>query len=196
MIVSESVMPSSSSPSWQQTFLGLILVGWYVVDKNQYGSPSLKWTCFFKIKLDELDIIGLVMMRTCPQRLLKLHINMFMMDQLHIDMQSDSKKKKGSDRTTRSDRQIRPNQIGPPDRTNSVHTTKRNTHNSWFPKALKTHEYPLERLWSLLSNTTSFMSFSLPNKDLWSNHWRLVRRSRVCPRIYLARLPVQDCTNL
>ena len=30
-------------------------------------------------------------MRTCPQRLLKLHINMFMMDQLHATMQKYSK---------------------------------------------------------------------------------------------------------
>ena len=60
-----------------------------------------------------------LLMRICPQRLLKLHINMFMMDQLHIDMQSDSKKRKGSDRTARSDqirsdRQIGPIQFGPP----------------------------------------------------------------------------------
>jgi len=32
------------------------------------------------------------MLRTCPQRLLKLHINMFMMDQLHEAVQNYSKK--------------------------------------------------------------------------------------------------------
>ena len=62
-----------------------------------------------------------------------------------------------SDRTTRSDRQIGPIQFGQP-----VRTTKRNTHNSCFPKDLKAHEYPLERSWSLLSNPTSFTSFRLP----------------------------------
>ena len=33
------------------------------------------------------------MMRTCPQRLLKLHINIFMMDQLHEAVQNYSKKR-------------------------------------------------------------------------------------------------------
>ena len=73
------------------------------------------------------------------------------------------------------------NQFGQP-----VRTTKRNKHKSWFPKDLKAHEYPLEIL-NLLSNPTSFTSFRLPNQDLWSNHWRLLRMSRVCPRIYLAQ---------
>jgi len=33
------------------------------------------------------------MMRTCPQRLLKLHINMFMMNQLHEAVQNYSEKR-------------------------------------------------------------------------------------------------------
>ena len=167
-------------------------------------------------------------MRTCPQRLLKLHINMFMMDQLHKAVQNYSKKmwthsylkltsiylrmlyclnvllwfylgmyikKIGTscNQATNSRQPVRtsPNQFGQP-----IRTTKINTHNSWFPKDLKAHKYPLESLWSLLSNPTSFTSFRLPNQDLWSNHWRLLRMSRVCPRIYLAQLSVQDCTNL
>ena len=93
--------------------------------------------------------------------------------------------------TARSEQPDRTSQFGPP-----VRTTKINTHNSWFPKDLKAHEYPLESLWSLLSNPTSFTSFRLPNQDLWSNHWRLLRMSRVCPRIYLAQIPVHDCTIL
>ena len=94
-------------------------------------------------------------------------------------------------RTARSEQPDRTSQFGPP-----VRTTKRKTHNSWFPKDLKAHEYSLESLWSILSNPTSVTSFRLPNQDLWSNHWRLLRMSRVCPRIYLAQLPMQDCTIL
>ena len=112
-------------------------------------------------------------MRTCAQRLLKLHINMFMMDQLHEAVQNYSKKRwthsylkltsiylrilyclnvlrwfylgmyikkirTPSNQTTSSRQPVRtsPNQFGQP-----IRTTKINTHNSWFPKALKVHEY-------------------------------------------------------
>lgn len=183
--------------------------------------------CSLHIICDLIAPIGHVM-RTCPQRLLKLHINMFMMGQLHEAVQNYYKKRwthsylkltsiylrmlyclnvllwfylgmyikkigTSSNQPTNSRQPVRtsPNQFRQP-----VWTTKRNTHNSWFSKDLKAHEYPLERLWSLLSNPTSFMSFRLPNQDLWSNHWRLLRMSRVCPRIYLAQLPMQDCTIL
>ena len=108
-----------------------------------------------------------------------------------------------SNQATNSRQPVRTSPNWQPVRTSSdsqfgqpVRTTKTNTHNSWFPKDLKAHEYPLERLWSLLSNPISFTSFRLPNQDLWSNHWRLLRMSRVCLRIYLAQLPVQDCTIL
>ena len=176
-------------------------------------------------------------MRTCPQRLLKLHLNMFTMDQLHEAVQNYSKKRwthsylkltsiylrmlyclnvllwfylgmyikkigTSSNQATNSRQPVRisPNQFGQPDRNNQigppVRTTKRNTHNSWFPKDLKAHEYSLEILWSILSNPISFTSFRLPNQDLWSNHWRLLRMSRVCLRIYLAQILVQDYTIL
>ena len=36
--------------------------------------------------------LWVVLMRTCPQRLLKLRINMFIMDQLHVAVQSYSKR--------------------------------------------------------------------------------------------------------
>ena len=94
-------------------------------------------------------------------------------------------------RIARSDQPDRTSQFGPP-----VRTTQRNDSISLFPQPLKAHEYPFESLWSLLSNPTSFTSFRLPNNDLWSNHLRLLRRSRVCPKIYLVQFPVQDYTNL
>ena len=114
-----------------------------------------------------------------------------MKKRIKLDNQTGPLDQTKSNRTTRSDRQIRPIQFGPP-----VQTTKKNTHNSWFQNNLMAHEYLFESLWSLLSNTTSFTSFWLPSKDLWSDHWRLLRMSRVCSRIYLAQLPVQNCTIL
>ena len=71
-------------------------------------------------------------------------------------------------------------QIGPP-----VRTTKRNIYNFWFSEDMRAHEYSFERLLSLLSNSGNLTSFRLSNKKLSSKDSGLVRRSRVCSRIYL-----------
>ena len=63
MVVSIGFMSSSSSPSWQQTVLGLSLVGGQVVGSNQYRSPSWKLTYFFKTKLGDVDKIWLLLLQ-------------------------------------------------------------------------------------------------------------------------------------
>ena len=50
---------------------------------------------------------------------------------------------------------------------------------------MRAHEYSFKRLLSLLSNSGNLTSFRLSNKKLSSKDSRLVRRSRVCSRIYL-----------
>jgi hypothetical protein len=46
-------------------------------------------------------------------------------------------------------------------------TTKRNSHNFWFPKAMKVTEHILERLWSLVSTTRNSLQFGGSKKTLW-----------------------------
>jgi len=76
-----------------------------------------------------------------------------------------------------------PDQIGPP-----VRTTKSNSYNFWFPEDMRAHEYLLEILLSLDSNPGNLTSFRLSNKKLSSKDSWLVRRSRVCSRIYLCSI--------
>jgi hypothetical protein len=56
MIVSDDVMSSSSSPSWQQTILDLSLVGGQIVGSGQYNTPGVyhQLSSGFKLKHDRL----------------------------------------------------------------------------------------------------------------------------------------------